>query len=57
MVMSGYGIQVVTDPAWRTSLAWAHGLSAGFFLVAYLGHLFIPHAQPVARTMAESSQS
>jgi len=43
MVMSGYGIQVVTDPAWRTGLAWAHGLAAGFFLLAYLGHLFIPH--------------
>lgn len=41
MVLSGYGIQVVTEPAWRTGLAWAHGLSAGLFLLAYLGHLAI----------------
>ena len=39
MVLSGYGIQVVAEPAWRTGLAWAHGLSAGLFLLAYLGHL------------------
>lgn len=42
MVLSGYGIQVVTSPAWRTGLGWAHGLSAGLFLLAYLGHLFVP---------------
>ncbi|WP_243302350.1 hypothetical protein [Geothrix oryzisoli] len=57
MVLSGYGVQVVTSPAWRTAFSWAHGLGAGLFLLAYLGHLFIPHAQPVPRTLAESRQS
>lgn len=45
MVLTGYGIQVVTDPAWRTGLAWAHGISAGVFLLAYLGHLALPHGR------------
>jgi len=39
MVFSGYGLQVVASPAWRSGLAWAHGLSGGLFLLAYLGHL------------------
>jgi hypothetical protein len=43
MVLSGYANQVVTAPAWRTGTAWAHGIGAGLFLLAYLGHLFIPH--------------
>lgn len=43
MVMTGYGVQVVTSLAWRSGLGWAHGLSAGVFLLTYLGHLFIPH--------------
>lgn len=43
MVLSGHAVQVVTAPVWRTGYAWAHGLSAGLFLLAYLGHLFIPH--------------
>ena len=43
MVMTGYGVQVVTGPAWRSGLSWAHGISAGVFLLAYLGHLLIPH--------------
>lgn len=56
MVLSGYGVQVVTSPAWRTGLSWAHGISAGLFLLAYLGHLFLPHAQPAAHPVAESPQ-
>lgn len=47
MVLSGYGIQVVTSPLWRSGLAWTHGLSAGLFLLAYLGHLFVPQARTV----------
>lgn len=39
MVFSGYGVQVAVDPAWRTALSWAHGASAGLFLLAYAGHL------------------
>ena len=39
MVFSGCGIQVVTALAWRQGLVWIHGLSAGAFLLAYLGHL------------------
>jgi hypothetical protein len=43
MVLSGYAVQVAVDPLWRSGLAWAHGLSAGGFLLIYLGHLFVPH--------------
>ncbi len=39
MVFSGYAIQVVTTPTWRLGMAWAHGLSAGAFLLTYFGHL------------------
>ena len=39
MVLAGYGIQVVTDPAWRLALAWIHGLSSLLFLALYLLHL------------------
>ncbi|HEY3400897.1 MAG TPA: hypothetical protein VGK03_09725 [Geothrix sp.] len=45
MVLSGYAVQVVTSPAWRTGFSWAHGIGAGLFLLAYLGHLFIPHSR------------
>ncbi len=38
MVASGYGVQVVTDPRWRTGLAWVHGVASILFLLAYLGH-------------------
>ncbi|HJV22027.1 MAG TPA: hypothetical protein VJ570_04990 [Holophagaceae bacterium] len=38
MVAAGYGVQVVTDPRWRTGLAWVHGIASCLFLVAYLGH-------------------
>ncbi|MDP1832047.1 MAG: hypothetical protein Q8K67_08305 [Geothrix sp.] len=54
MVLSGYGIQVVASPAWRGGLAWIHGISAGVFLLAYLGHLFIPHAQAGIPAVVES---
>ncbi len=46
MVFSGYGLQVVTSPAWRSGLAWSHGLSAGLFLLAYVGHLALRGWQP-----------
>ncbi len=39
MVLAGYGVQVAVDPAWRTALAWVHGLSSLAFLAAYLVHL------------------
>ena len=57
MVLSGYGVQVVTSPAWRTTLSWTHGIGAGLFLLAYLGHLFIPHAQVELRATAERRAS
>ena len=57
MVLSGYGVQVVTSPVWRAAFSWAHGLGAGLFLLAYLGHLVISHSQPMARAMAETPES
>ena len=38
MVLAGYGVQVATEPAWRTALAWIHGVASLLFLLAYLGH-------------------
>jgi hypothetical protein len=61
MVVSGYLVQVATSPALRTFYAWVHGVSAGIFLVAYLGHLMVkawpagaasrggPFGEPLAR--------
>jgi hypothetical protein len=57
MVASGYGIQVVTSPAWRVVFAWAHGLSAGFFLAAYLGHLIGRARQPTSPSVVEGQPS
>lgn len=42
MVLSGYGMQICVDPAWRTALAWVHGPTSLLFLVAYAGHLARP---------------
>jgi len=39
MVLSGYGIQVVTEARWHVALAWIHGLSSLLFVSAYLVHL------------------
>ena len=39
MALSGYGIQVVTDPRWHLALAWIHGISSLVFIAAYLVHL------------------
>ena len=38
MILSGYGIQIVVDPAWRTGLAWLHGPFSILFLLAYAAH-------------------
>lgn len=38
MVLVGYGVQVAVDPAWRTALAWVHGLASLAFLAGYLAH-------------------
>lgn len=39
MVLAGYGVQVAVEPAWRTVLAWVHGLASLAFLLGYLAHL------------------
>jgi hypothetical protein len=52
MVFSGYGLQVVTSPAWRSGFAWAHGVSTFAFLLAYFGHLALRGWQPSASVMA-----
>ena len=46
MILSGYGLQVCVEPAWRTTLAWVHGPSSLLFLSAYLIHLISPRATP-----------
>ena len=42
MILSGYGIQIVVDPAWRTALAWIHGPFSLLFVLAYAAHLLRP---------------
>lgn len=49
-LLGGYGVQVATDPAWRTALAWVHGLPASLFLVAFGVHSL--RARLAARQMA-----
>jgi hypothetical protein len=39
MVLSGYGVQVVTEPGWRVGLAWLHGVFSLLFLAGYAAHL------------------
>lgn len=39
MVLSGFGIQVVTDNRWHVALAWVHGITASVFVLSYLLHL------------------
>jgi len=39
MVLSGYGVQVFVDPAWRTAMAWVHGISSVVFLLGFGAHL------------------
>ncbi len=41
MVLSAYGLQVATEPAWRNGLAWVHGVTSLLFLLAYLAHLLL----------------
>lgn len=57
MVFSGYGLQVVTSPVSRSGLAWAHGISACAFLLAYFGHLALRGWQPAVSVMAEGPDS
>ena len=39
MIVSGYLLQVAVEPVWRTSWIWVHGISSGFWLLAFLAHL------------------
>ena len=55
MVLSGYAVQVVTTPALRTAFSWVHGLSAGLFLLAYLGHLLVRARRGTEETQAAAA--
>lgn len=50
MVFGGYGVQVATDPAWRTTLAWVHGVPALLFLAVFVVHSL--RARLAARRLA-----
>ena len=39
MILTGYGIQIVTEPATRFALAWIHGVSPLLFLAGYGVHM------------------
>ncbi|HJU82824.1 MAG TPA: hypothetical protein VJ600_01300 [Holophagaceae bacterium] len=52
MVMSAYGLQIATEPAWRMGLAWIHGVTSLLFLLGYGVHLTLTLAlrKPVEGT-------
>ncbi len=56
MVLSGQGVQVAVEPAVRLAMAWAHGLSAGLFLLAYLGHLALRGWRPAVLPLPEGQE-
>lgn len=39
MILSGYGVQVSVDPAWRSAFAWIHGASSLTFVLGFAAHL------------------
>lgn len=49
MIASGYAIQVVTDPAGLTVLAWLHGITGGAFAVGAAAHFAALRGQARAR--------
>lgn len=46
MVLSGYAVQVVTEPKWRLAFAWVHGVLSLLFLVGYGVHQLAALKQP-----------
>jgi hypothetical protein len=38
MILSGYLVQVATEPAWRVGWAWVHGIASLLFLLGYAVH-------------------
>ena len=57
MVISGVGIQVAISPAWRSGLAWAHGIGSGAFLLAYFVHLAFRGLQPSSLIVMRRQQN
>lgn len=48
MTLSAYLLQVATNETLREGMAWAHWISSGVFLVAYLLHLIIGRSKTAA---------
>jgi hypothetical protein len=48
MVATGYLVQVVVDPVWRSAFAWVHGLASLAFLAFYMGHAIRAWRKPQA---------
>ena len=57
MVLTGYGVQVVTNEHWRLTLAWIHGVSSLLFLAGYAVHLLSPAKVVVTSTLEEEGIS
>lgn len=41
MALSGYLLQVSVNETLRETMAWAHWIASGVFVVAYVSHLFV----------------
>ena len=55
-VLTGYLLQVASDPAWLSALVWAHVSTSLLFVVGYGAHLVIGwrlsgHSAPLARAV------
>ena len=45
MVVSGYALQISSEPAWRTALAWIHGLAGAAWTLLFLAHAWTGRAR------------
>jgi hypothetical protein len=56
MVMSGYSIQVVTEPAWRTTWIVLHVATSCLWLVSTTVHLLVPLAAKLNATKPNATK-
>ncbi len=55
MVMSGYSIQVVTEPAWRTTWVVLHVATSCLWLLSTAVHLLVPLAARLKAARSEAT--
>ena len=55
MALSGYLLQVASNPTWLTALVWLHIATSTLFVVGYTGHLVIGWRVSVAANSSPTS--